>query len=79
MCMATSKKDWGTSIVLAKCNGKKVQSWKETKTKGKYFVIESKAYSGICLDLPGHKGTRGLKAQNYKCITSNGDNFQYIW
>ena len=79
LCMATSKKNWGTPIVLEKCNGKNVQKWNEKKTKGKYFVIESKAYKGVCVDLPGHKGSRGLKTQNYKCITSDSDNFQYIW
>ena len=77
--MSTTKKNNGTPITLADCNGSDIQTWHERPTKNGKFVIESNKYANQCVDLPGGAGNVGLKTQMWDCRTGDGDNFQYLW
>ena len=60
-CMSTTKKNNGTPITLASCNGSDIQTWHERPTKEGKFVIESNKFANQCVDLPGGAGNVGLK------------------
>jgi hypothetical protein len=71
----------GVQVQLQKCSGEAKQEWQQLggAAKNGQFLLQSSANPKQCLDLPGGAGTRGLKAQMYRCIPGAKDNFEYIW
>ena len=69
----------GVQIQLQKCNGNKKQEWDQLVTKNGQFLIQAHSNKKMCVDLPGGRGSRGLKTQIYRCIPGKGDNFEYIF
>ena len=66
------------AIKVGECDGSKAQSWKLRPSSGNYFQIVSGLKDGVCLDLPGSSGKKGLKAQTYSCRLGR-DNMEYKW
>jgi len=63
---STQKK---AKVVLQPSTGLKYQKWNINSSEDHFTIIDKN--SGLCLDVPGNKGDKGLNIEVYECLQNN--------